>query len=441
MPENTASPPSVAHLLVREFTHRHPAEAAHHLDSLPAADIARLLTSLSPAPAAELFSQLNRDRAVETLRLMDDSAFATLMVHLDPDQATLLLSRLEKKDLAAKLAALPQNLSKELGEMLAYPPETAGAIMDARVTTFSGEVTVGEALNQIRRLKSRRIVDVCLVDPEDRLIALVPLQSIAVAELDTALRDLVQSLPPRVDALAPTEEVLELMDRKKLASLPVVDVNDRLLGIIPYDALVSVAQQDASEDMQAMFGAGRDERALGPVFFAVRKRLPWLHFNLITAFAAASVIAFFEDTIAQLTMLAVFLPVVAGQSGNTGSQAMAVAMRGLALREIRPRQWLKVVRKELAVGLINSMVIALSAALVVGLWSDSLPLAGVIGGAMVISLLLACLVGSLIPLILKAFGQDPASCSSIFLTTITDISGFLFFLGLAKIFTQALLET
>ncbi len=439
MPENLSPSLNVARRLVREFAQRHPAETAHYLDSLPPADIARLLSALPPVSSAHLLSQLNRDRAIEVLQLADDAAFSSLLAHMDPSQVSLLLSRFTKKVLDEKLTLLPPGLSRELTEMMAYPPETAGALMDPRVTTFSGDVTVGEALREIRRIKARRIVDVCLVDRDNCLTALVSLQSIAVADLDTTLRELADGNPPRVDGLAPTEDVVELMDRKKLASLPVVDTDGRLLGIIPYDALVSAAQQDASEDVQAMFGAGRDEKALGPVLFAVRKRLPWLNVNLVTAFIAASVVGFFEDTIAQLTMLAVFLPVVAGQSGNTGSQAMAVALRGLALREIRPRQWLRILRKEMTVGLINGLAMALTAGLVVGLWSGSLPLAGVIAGAMVLSLLIACMAGSLIPLILKAVGQDPASSSSIFLTTITDICGFFFFLGLAKIFSNALL--
>jgi magnesium transporter len=190
--------------------------------------------------------------------------------------------------------------------------------------------------------------------------------------------------------------------------------------------------------MQAMFGAGRDERALSKVSFAIRKRLPWLEINLVTAFLAASVVGLFEGTIAKFTALAVFLPVVAGQSGNTGSQALAVTMRGLALREIRTRHWFRVSRKETLVGLLNGFVIALTTSLVVYIWMSSAGLAIIIGTAMVFSMVIAGLSGALIPIILQAFGQDPAQSSSIVLTTVTDVVGFMSFLGLATLLAGVL---
>jgi magnesium transporter len=182
-----------------------------------------------------------------------------------------------------------------------------------------------------------------------------------------------------------------------------------------------------------MFGAGRDERALSKVSFAVRKRLPWLEINLVTAFLAATVVGLFEDTIARFTALAVFLPVVAGQSGNTGSQALAVTMRGLALREIRGRHWFQVASKEVAVGFLNGCVVALTTSFVVYLWMSSYGLALVIGVSMVFSMVIAGLSGALIPILLQSLGQDPAQSSSIVLTTVTDVAGFMSFLGLATL--------
>jgi magnesium transporter len=229
------------------------------------------------------------------------------------------------------------------------------------------------------------------------------------------------------------EEVVDLQKRNKLLNVPVVDLDQRLLGIIRNDSLVKAARQDATEDIQALFGAGREERALSKVSFAIRKRLPWLEINLATAFLAASVVGLFEETIAQITVLAVFLPVVAGQSGNTGSQALAVTMRGLALREIRIGQWLKVARKEVAVGFFNGLAVSLTTAIIVFFWADSYGLAMVIGVSMVFSMVIAGFSGAVIPIILKSIGQDPAQSSSIILTTVTDIVGFMSFLGLATL--------
>ena len=203
-------------------------------------------------------------------------------------------------------------------------------------------------------------------------------------------------------------------------------------------ALIDAAKADVSQDVQSLFGAGREERALSKVSFAVKKRLPWLQINLVTAFLAASVVAIFEDTISKITVLAVFLPVVAGQSGNTGSQALAVTMRGLALREISVSQWFVVARKEILVGVINGVAVAITTSLVVFFWASSLGLAIVIGISMILSMAIAGLSGALVPMILQSMGQDPASSSSIILTTVTDIVGFLSFLGLATLLASVL---
>ena len=175
---------------------------------------------------------------------------------------------------------------------------------------------------------------------------------------------MIHGQPVSIHVMSPREEVVQLLEEKRLASLPVVDLDGKLSGIIRYDALVTAAKHEATGDLQAMFGAGRDERALSKASFAIRKRLPWLEINLATAFLAAAVVGLFEDTIARITALAVFLPVVAGQSGNTGSQALAVTMRGLALREVRTRHWFRIARKEVAVGFVNGVAVAVTTSLV-----------------------------------------------------------------------------
>jgi len=187
--------------------------------------------------------------------------------------------------------------------------------------------------------------------------------------------------------------------------------------------------------LQTMVGANKDERALSPVWFSVRKRLPWLQLNLVTAFIAASVVGLFESTIAKFTALAVLLPIVAGQSGNTGAQSLAVVIRGLALRDIRPSEWLRVSGKEVYVAFLNGLAVAMTACLAVALWSKSLGLTIVIGVSMVISMVIAGLSGAIIPITLKAMKQDPAQSSSIVLTTVTDVVGFFSFLGLAALFS------
>ena len=228
------------------------------------------------------------------------------------------------------------------------------------------------------------------------------------------------------------------MKRFNLEMVPVIDVNQRLLGVIRHAALIKVLQEEAANDIQTMVGVSRDERALSTAWFSVRKRLPWMEINLLTAFLAASVVGMFETTIAKFTALAVLLPVVAGQSGNAGAQAQAVTIRGLALREITIRNWLRIMFKEINVGLFNGIAIALTTAVGVYIWNKSLGLSLVISLAMVISMVAAGIAGSLVPIILTRFGQDPAQSSSIILTTITDVAGFMSFLGIATLLANLL---
>jgi magnesium transporter len=271
---------------------------------------------------------------------------------------------------------------------------------------------------------------VFVLNEDDTLIGKIPLQLIAISKPSVLLGNLMEAAPA-VPAMASREEVLQVMDHEQLLQIPVTDINNQLLGIIKNDALMTATKLEITENLQAMFGAGREEQALSKVSYAVRKRLPWLQVNLATAFLASLVVGIFEDTIARITILAVFLPVVAGQSGNTGSQALAVTMRGLALREIRLSQWFRVARKEIMVGFINGLAVSFTTGIIVYFWADSFGIAVVIGISMVLSMIIAGFSGAVIPMILKAVGQDPATSSSIILTTVTDICGFLSFLGLA----------
>jgi magnesium transporter len=241
-----------------------------------------------------------------------------------------------------------------------------------------------------------------------------------------------------VRATASQTEVVEVLERQSIQALPVVDFDGRLLGIIRHQSLVEAVESEVTADMQSMVGASREERALSPVTFAVRKRLPWLEVNLGTAFLAAAVVGIFEGTIARFTALAVLLPVVAGQSGNTGAQALAVTMRGLALREVRVRHWFRVMMKEVRVAFLNGVAVALTTSAAVYLWSRSPGLAVVIGVSMVLSMVAAGLAGAAIPMMLTAIRQDPAQSSSIILTTVTDVAGFLSFLGIATLLSGML---
>jgi magnesium transporter len=238
--------------------------------------------------------------------------------------------------------------------------------------------------------------------------------------------------------MASSEDVLKTLAAAGVGVLPVVDGQGRLLGVIRQDSIIQAVKEQATDDLATLVGASKDELALSPPLFAVRKRLPWLNINLLTAFLAAAVVGLFESTIAQFTALAVLLPVVAGQSGNTGAQALAITIRGLALREIRSSDFMPVLIKEAIAGTLNGIAVAIVTSIAVYFWSGSLGLCLVIFLSMVIAMAIAGVAGAAIPLVLAAMKQDPAQSGSIILTTVTDVFGFFSFLGLATIFSAIL---
>lgn len=433
----TLAAPEIKSKLIDHFFQRFPKEAAEILNESSMEEILEYLKRYTPEVSKKILLQLNGDIISDILENMDNSFFSRLFPLIDPYTGALLISRLNEGLTDQKLALLPEKLAEEIQEIMTYPPESAGFLMDTRIITFNPDNLVSEVLKRLRKNKERKILNIYLLDPDGKLLGKIPLQVIAISSPKEKLKDLMEK-SHSVHAMSPQEEVVEILKDGKIVSLPVVDLDNKLLGIIRYDALVKAAQSDATEDVQSIFGAGREERALSKVTFAIRKRLPWLEINLATAFLAASVVGIFEDTIARITVLAVFLPVVAGQSGNTGSQALAVTIRGLALREFRVGQWLRVAKKELAVGFINGIAVALTTSLIVYVWASSLGLALVIGISMILSMAIAGFSGAVIPILLKSIGQDPAQSSSIVLTTVTDIVGFFSFLGLATVLGTSL---
>jgi len=417
---------------------RFPDDAARVLERAPVSEIVTLLEAQPAQRTATVLRRLTPDRAARLVAAFGDEATRRVLTALDPNRAANLLARLDPEERNACLAALDESLARELRELAEYPPESAGGLMDPRVTTFRPDATVRDLVRRLRTFRRRRVQDVFVVDPEGRLLGSVTMQEVVLAPPDTRLEAIMRSPTPQVGATSPREEVVAELQRHRVASLPVVDFDQRVLGVLRQDELLTAAQEEATADAVAMVGAGRDERALSPPQLAVRKRLPWLQVNLLTAFLAASVVGLFEDTIAAYTALAVLLPVVAGQSGNTGAQALAVTIRGLALREVRVRNWLRVSLKETLVGAANGLAVAATTAVAVWAWSRSAGLALVIGISMVISMTLAGLSGACIPMLLTALRQDPAQSSSIILTTITDVVGFFSFLGIATLLSGML---
>ena len=417
--------------LNRAFLRGYPGEVARALEALPVAEAVAFLEQEQPGEAALAVERLTLDQGELVLAALRDDFAAAVVARIDPARAAALLARQDEASRERRLAQLGPAAAREIRDLIGYPAESAGSLMDPRVRLFRPESTTREVLARLRAAPERRLDVVYVVDEEGRLVGAVPLQDVALADPETRLDALVRGLPASVHATAGRQAVIGEFETRKVASLPVVDAHQRMLGVIRHATLVEAAQEEASVDLQTMVGASRDEHALSPSLFAVRRRLPWLQVNLLTAFLAASVVGLFEDTIARFTALAVLLPVVAGQSGNTGAQALAVTMRGLALREVRARHWLRVAAKETRAAAMNGLAVAATTCIGVWWWSGSPGLVLVIGLSMLLSMTLAGLSGALIPMALTAARQDPAQASSIILTTVTDVVGFLSFLGIA----------
>jgi len=403
------------------------------MEGMRAEHVAELLTAHPIHAVVPVWEQLASDVERAVLEHLPDSMVRQLLTELEPTRSAALLVGLETDLRQHCIALLDPQVASELRTLMDYPPNSAGRLMDPRVLALRSELTAEQALTRLRSLKGKDVREIFLVNNAGRLEGRVEIQDLAMAQPERLLQRLQRTVTAAVSDVAPREEVVELLERKSVNSLAVVDYSGRLVGVIRQSALVSALQEEASLDIQTMVGASRDEGALSTAGFAVKKRLPWLQINLLTAFLAAAVVGLFEGTIAKFTALAVLLPVVAGQSGNAGAQALAVTMRGLVLREISLRHWPKVVFKEFNVGFMNGLAVAATTALGVYLWSASGGLVLVISLAMVISMVAAGLAGALVPITLSRLGQDPAQSSSIILTTVTDVVGFSSFLGIATL--------
>lgn len=410
-----------------------PADAAQSLEGLSDRELRKYLAGMSPDALVATLELLADSRASAVFRLLDAEQQHGVLLQASPRLALTLLAQMRAKPRQAVLDGLPASVREDLERLQQFDEDSAGWLLDRPYDTIRVDMTVAEALEVLRRSGTRRTRSLYVVDRDNRLVGKADMQSMAMAASDQRLSELVEDLEGTVLATAPRKEIVEQLERFRVDSIPVVDLQGRLMGVVRYQRLFDAIESVATADMQKMVGASADERALSDAMFSVRRRLPWLHINLLTAFLAAAVVGVFESLIAQFTALAVLLPVVAGQSGNAGSQALAVTMRGLALREIGTREWRRVLWKEIRVGLVDGIALAITCGVAVFIWSQSLGLALVIAVAMVMSMVAAGISGAVVPILLTRLGQDPATASSIILTTVTDVSGFISFLGTATL--------
>jgi magnesium transporter len=434
----TADAIRAADRLTRRFLTDYPLEAARRIESMNPDDVAEPLSRQPASVLASVWTLLLPDSAARLLTALPEDLADRLLAELEPGEAIRILACLPEAERQRRVERLEPAVREELEALAAYPTDSAGRLMNPAVRAYRRDLSVGELLERLGQSGMLTARSLFLVDDQQRLTGKAPLPDVAVAPKDARLSALEQPVRAVVRPLDPMDAVTQAFEVYRVLDLPVIDDDGVFLGAVTHDDLARTVQESATVDIQTMVGAGKEEKALSSPIFTVKRRMPWLQINLLTAFLAAAVVGLFESTIAQVTALAVLLPVVAGQSGNAGAQALAVTMRGLALREITARQWLRVVRKEVLAGLMNGIAIAITCGIGVFVWSRSPGLVVVICTSMILAMVAAGFAGALIPIVLTRLGQDPATSSSIILTTVTDIAGFFSFLGIATVLMQFL---
>ena len=426
--------------LVRKYFETDLLAAARTLETMPEEEVVEVLKTLPPALAAKAVRQLQVSYAAAVLRDAEADHFREIAAGLEPYHAASIFMHLPREARDRLLQHLPDKLKREIQEHLAYPENSVGRLMSTNFLVFRECIRVQEAIERIRALSAKRFPDsyAYVVDEQDHLKGVMNMRDLLLAAPDKTLESVMRKEVFALHCFVDREEAAMEFSKRRYFAAPVVDSDHRILGIIKAEQLIQGVQEEFVEDLQRMVGAGGDERTFSPVTYSLKKRLPWLHVNLITAFLAAAVVALFEDTIAKITVLAVFLPVVAGQGGNAGAQSLAVVMRGLVMREIPRARVKELVLKETWMGAVSGTVTGVVTAMVAWAWHGNPWLGLVIGLAMIVNLLAAGFSGAFIPIAMKAVGLDPAQCSSIILTTVTDVVGFFSFLGFAVVFQSHL---
>lgn len=426
--------------------------ARHELEQ--AAD---LIATLHPADGADVIAELDADEQLEVFRHLEDDEAAEVLAFLDledqgeiaaalpvadlsdildqmePDDAADVLGELTPAQAQAALAEMEE--PDDVEELLEYPDDSAGGVMMPHVVALRANLTVAAALAELRRLKPAEdsAYYVFVTDEQERLRGVISLRQLVVAEPDTQVSTIMNPDVISISVEADQEEAARTLSRYGLLALPTVDAEGRLVGVITADDIIDVLEEEATEDIYRLANLDTEEDVERSIFVASSRRLFWLMVNLPTAMLAAAVVGAFQDTIAQVAVLAIFMPVIAGMGGNAGIQTLTLIVRSIALGEVELSDSWRALGRETLIGLVNGVAFGLAIGLIGLLWKG-LPILGVVAGiAMLANMLAAAVAGTLVPLSLKLIGADPALASGVIVTTFTDVTGYGCYLGLATL--------
>jgi magnesium transporter len=415
------------------------------LNSLPRSEVAHMLEASPPKARAVLWQLVSTDNEGEILQYLSDEVQSQFVREMDTQALVSATEGLEADDIADILQQLPDQVIREVllsmdhqnrarvESILSYPEDTAGGLMNTDVVTVRTKITIDVVLRYLRRHQDLpEMTDkLFVVDRGDHFIGLLSLNKVLVSDPSMTVRELMDSDIEPIPATMEATQVANLFERMDWISAPVVDEHGKLLGRITIDDVVDVIREEADHSLMSMAGLDEDEDTFAPVFKTWPRRAAWLSINLITAFTAASVINLFQESIEKVVALAVLMPIVASMGGVSGTQALTVVIRGMALGQINPqnRSWL--LNRELMVGLLNGLLWSMVIAAAAAIWFNDPLLGGIIAAAVIINMTVAGFAGAGLPLLLKALNIDPALAGGMALTTVTDVIGFMSFLGLA----------
>ncbi len=433
----TATPDRVLRLIGK----MHPADIALIFKNLDPNEVRRFCDILfSVRRAAKTLKELPPDELPDILGMIEDEKVARVIARADPDDAVTFIDSLPEERRERVLAMVDPERRERVQKLIGYPEGTVGRIMTTEFLSLPPTTTAQGAIDKIReRGELETFFYLYIVDESGKLAGVVPIRNLVIAPPGRSLGEIMIADPIRAEVSIDQEEAARLVSKYDLLALPIVDHDGRLVGMITVDDVIDVISDETTEDMYKMAGVGIKERAFSPLRESAARRVPWLGFNMLWAFAAASVISMFEKTIGQVPALAIFMPIIAGQAGNAGIQTATVVVRSMALGEIEPSNLFQLLRKEWGLGLIKGTLFGFVLGIVAWLWKGNPTLGLVAGLAMFLNMLVAATGGVLVPTALRRLGFDPATVAGVFDTMLTDFMGFLIFLGLGTILIRYLI--
>ena len=413
----------------------HPSDVANLIENLSSESRAKLIEIEEFNIDPEIFIEINESIQTEVLQLLSDDSIAKILRRLESDNAISILENLDAPKKNSVLDKLPPKDRFLLEEGLSYPEDSAARIMQREFTAVPSNWSVGQTIDYLRESKDLpdEFLEIFVVDNDFKPIGTVPSSRVLRTSRDAKMNSLMREVPVLISVNMDKEEVGHTFENYNLISAGVVNKNNKLVGMITADDVVTVVQEEAEEDVLRLAGVG-DEEITDGVFVKTKRRFNWLLLNLATALLATWVISLFGASIEQMVALAFLMPIVASMGGNAGMQTLAVTIRAIATKELSSGNFNKVVGKEFFIGILNGIIFAIITALIVQLWFKEINLSILIAISMVLNMIVAGLFGILVPVTLKKLNIDPALASSVFVTTITDVIGFLSFLGIGSYF-------